>query len=229
IYGAAFPGDNGIPMVFQLKGNPEYRSEELLNVEAGYRYQLGATLSVDVAAFRGRYTHGTTVEPQPPTFEFTPSPHLLLAVQYDNLLNADVEGLEMAVRWSPLSRWRLDGSYSTVYVTPDLDAGSQDSTAREFDGNAPRHQWQIHSTTDVFRRVQVDGGLYYVGRLGQLGVPAYTRADVRLEVKVTKHLSAAAVGQNLLQDAHREFSVENMGLVGTGVPRSARVQLRWQF
>ena len=98
-----------------------------------------------------------------------------------------------------------------------------------FDGDAPQHQWQIHSTTQLSPRVQFDGSLYHVGRLQQLAVPAYTRVDARFEFKLTKQLSAIAVGQNLLQASHAEFSDVNSGVVGSSVPRGGRFQLRWRF
>jgi hypothetical protein len=47
--------------------------------------------------------------------------------------------------------------------------------------------------------------------------------------KLTKQLAAIAVGQNLLQAAHAEFSPVNTALSGSIVPRSGRFQLRWQF
>jgi outer membrane receptor protein involved in Fe transport len=229
IYHGSIPGDNGVPIVFGMIGNPDSRPEELLQLDAGYRLQLGSSASVDVAAFRGKYSNSTTVEQRTPAFEMTPTPHVLVNLQYDDLLDVGTSGLEVSGRWSPSSSWRFDGSYSTVHFTPRLDAASGDLAAARFDGNAPRHQWQIHSTALLSPRVQLDGGLYYVGRLRQLGVPSYTRADARLELKLTRSLSAIAFGQNLLQAAHAEFSDLNAGLIGSSVPRSGGVRLRWQF
>jgi len=229
LYFGSVPGDNGLPIVFGIIGNPNYRSEELLQLEGGYRIQLGSTASIDVAGFRGDYDNSSTIEPLAPTFETTPVPHVLVNVQYDNLLHVDTEGIEISGRWSPVPKWRLDGSYSAVHFRPHLDPASQDVAALSFDGNAPQHQWQIHSTTQLSPRVQFDGSLFHVGRLRQLDVPAYTRIDARLEFKLTRQLSAIAVGQNLLQAAHAEFSDVNSGVVGSTVPRSGRFQLRWQF
>jgi hypothetical protein len=115
-----------------------------------------------------------------------------------------------------------------VYFSPDLDPASSDAAASRFDGNSPQHQWQIHSTTWLTPRVEVNS-LFYVGRLRQLNIPAYTRADARVEFKLTKQPAAIAVGQNLFQAAHAEFSPVNTALSGSIVPRSGRFQLRWQF
>jgi iron complex outermembrane receptor protein len=230
VYGGAIPGENGVPVVFRLVGNPGTRAEELLELEGGYRYQFGPSASIDVTAFRGHYANSTTLETLAPSFQLSPAPaHVLIDLRYDDLLRVDTTGVEVSGHWMPLSKWRLDASYSTVHFTPDLDPASNDATALHFDGNAPQHQWQMRSTTWLTPRLELDGGLYYVGRLRQLDVPAYTRADARLEFKLTNQLSAIAVGQNLFQSAHTEFSAVNTALVGSRVPRSGRVQLRWQF
>jgi hypothetical protein len=59
-------------------------------------------------------------------------------------------------------------------------------------------------------------------------VPAYLRADARIQVKLTDRLSAMLVGQNLLDPAHQEFASATTGMLTTLVPRSVRVQARWQ-
>jgi iron complex outermembrane recepter protein len=229
INAGVFPGDNGVPVAVRLIGNLNYKSEELVAWEGGYRIQLGPTASIDVAGFHGRYDNSTSVEPLMPTFEFVPVPHVLAVVQYGNMLNVESQGLEVTGRWSPAPAWRLDGSYSAAHFRSRLDPGSQDAFSAAFDGAAPAHQWQLHSTTQIGSRVQVDGALYYVGRLRQLDVPAYTRGDARLEVKLTRQFTVVAVGQNLFQPVHREFSDLNLGLVGSGVPRSGRLQLQARF
>ena len=62
------------------------------------------------------------------------------------------------------------------------------------DGYAPAHQWQLHSSVWVGPRVQLDAGLYYVGRLQELGVPSYARADARVELRLSKRLALVGVG-----------------------------------
>ncbi|HUF05842.1 MAG TPA: TonB-dependent receptor, partial [Candidatus Binatia bacterium] len=74
----------------------------------------------------------------------------------------------------------------------------------------------------------VGASLSRVGRLRQLAVPAYTRLDARAEWRLNSRLSAAAVGQNLLSGHHPEFSSAVLFLTSS-VPRSARLDLRWEF
>ena len=58
-------------------------------------------------------------------------------------------------------------------------------------------------------------------------MPAYTRADARVEVRLTGRLSAIAAARNLFDAAHPEFV--SLAVGSTQVPRSADIQLVWRF
>lgn len=224
---AVVPGP-GAPIVIGILGNPNYQAEEFQDAEAGYRLELGSMLSVDVTTFRGHYNGLPTYEPLAPVFETTPGPpHLFIASRFENRLQADTAGLEVAARLAPAPVWRLAASYSSFHLTPHVDPSSQDRTAATFDGSAPSHQWQLHSTVRLGPRTEVDAGLFRTGALRSLGVPAYRRADARVEVRLNGHLSAVAAARNLLEPAHAEFVA--LSVVSTQVPRSADVQLVWRF
>jgi iron complex outermembrane receptor protein len=217
-----------VPILIGIIGNPAYQTEELLDTEAGYRLVLGSKASFDAATFRGHYTGLTTNEPQAPVFETTPGPpHLFIATRYENLLQADTIGVEIATHVTPAPNWRVDASYSGFRLTPHPDATSRDKAAVTFDGNAPAHQWQLHSSVWLGPRTEVDAGLFRTGALRSLGVPAYTRADARVEVRLTGRLSAVAAARNLFDPAHAEFVALAVG--STQVPRSADIQLVWRL
>jgi outer membrane receptor protein involved in Fe transport len=150
-----------------------------------------------------------------------------VAYRFDNRLRADTSGVEVAVHVTPTPAWRVDGSYSGFRLTPHLDATSRDTSAAMFDGDVPAHQWQLHSSVRLGPRTEANAALFYSGALRNLGIPAYTRTDARVEVKLTRYLSAVAAGRNLFSPAHVEFFAPVM--VSTLVPRSADFQLLWQF
>jgi iron complex outermembrane recepter protein len=229
IYWAAVPGNAGLPLVFGIVGNPDFQTEELVELEAGYRVQIASSAALDVTVFRGRYDRLSTLEPIAPAFTPSPEPHLFVPLQYANLLNANTAGVEISGHWVPASWWRLDGSYSGFHLAPSVDAASQDAVAAASDGNAPQHQWQLHSSLWPAPRVQFDTALYHVGALRQIGARAYTRADARVEFMISDRLSAIATGQNLFDPAHAEYPAANLGLVTTAVPRSGSVSLSWRF
>jgi outer membrane receptor protein involved in Fe transport len=219
------PGD--LPLVIGVVGNPDYQAEVFVDVEGGYRVQIGSVASIDVTTFRGRYTGLPTNEPLAPVFEATPGPpHIFAGARLENRLQADTAGVELAARVTPAPGWRIDGSYSTFRLTPHLDAGSQ-ADASAIDGNAPTRQWLVHSSIDVGRRTQIDGTLFHAGRLRNVAVPAYTRADARVEFMLTGRLSLSAVGKNLFAATHAEYASEQV--LATRIPRSANLQLVWKY
>jgi iron complex outermembrane receptor protein len=220
--------DPRLPIVVGILGNSAYRAEAFQDAEAGYRIELGSTLSVDMTTFRGHYAGLPTREPMAPVFETTPGPpHLFAASRLENRLQADTAGLEIAARLAPAPAWQLDASYSSFHLTPHADATSQDPMAAAYDGNAPAHQWRLGSSVWLGGRTEVNATLFHVGTLAALAVPAYTRADARVEVRLTTHLSAIAAGRNLLDPAHVEYTA--FTIAATQVPRSADVQLVWKF
>jgi len=221
------PGGQG-PTIIGTLGNPQYEAEELFETEAGYRLEIGSSVFFDVTAFRGHYNGLPTSEPLAPVFETTPGPpHVFVATRLQNLLQADTAGVEIAAHASPVPGWRLDASYSTFHLTPHPDASSLDQVAAKYDGNAPAHQWQLHSSVALGPRTEIDGTVFHAGTLTNLVVPAYTRADARVEVRLTGRLSAIAAGRNLFDSSHAEYTSNQ--IVATRVPRSATVSLSWTF
>jgi hypothetical protein len=72
------------------------------------------------------------------------------------------------------------------------------------------------------------GALYYVGRLRRLEIPAHTRADVRVELRLNRQLSVIVTGRNLLEPGHAEFH-DDMSVGSTLVPRAVNARLAWRF
>ena len=226
---APVPSPAGLPLVVRGIGNPHVETETLVETEAGYRLESGTAWSIDVTGFVGRYNHLRTSEVAAPIVQFVPSPRILVTSQFGNQLEAATHGLEVVGRWTPLPAWRVDGSYTFFHLTPRLAAGSLDPLAASEDGSAPGRQWQLRSAFSPGTRATVNLALFHVGRLEQLQVAAYTRADVSAEWRFSNRLSAMVTGQNLFDAAHAEFGGAGSFLLVTQVPRSAGVRLRWTF
>ncbi|MEO8678406.1 MAG: TonB-dependent receptor [Vicinamibacterales bacterium] len=225
---ATVPGPQGIPVVLGIMGNPAFSSESFVSAEMGYRLQLGHRASVDLAAFRGHYDSLQTNEPVAPMLEPLPAPaHLLVRTQFGNLLDVNTAGAEVVANWIPDSRWRFDGSFSAFRLVPHRDPASTDVAKDRFDGNAPARSAQLRSTIKLGPRAEWMAAIYRVGALRELGVPAYTRVDTRLEYALSGGLSIVAGGQNLLDRSHAE-QVGRAGTAATLVPRSASVSVVWK-
>ena len=226
---ASFIGQGGLPVVVGALGNPGYQPEEVVNGEAGYRLELGAVASIDVTGFVASYDKLKTSEPLAPRMELTPGPpHLFIPVQFGNLLGATTAGVEITARWTPAHWWTLEAGYSTFHLTPHLSPDSRDAAAASFDGNAPEAQWQARSTFFFARGVELNTMVFHAGELSGLHVPAYTRADARLEVPLTRRLTLAVVGQNLADPTHAEYAGVGAIVTPTLIPRSASINLVWR-
>jgi iron complex outermembrane receptor protein len=217
----------GLPLFVSSLGNPAQKTETLVDAEAGYRLEIGTAASIDVTGFMGRYDHLLTREVAAPVVEFVPFPHIVAVSQNSNLQKATTRGLEVAGHWAPVPAWRFDSSYSAFHIAPHPAATSLDPFAAHEDGTAPRAQWQVRSMFSPISRATLNVMIFHVGRLEQLNVAAYTRADVSAEWRFTSRLSAMAIGQNLLDAAHAEFGGTGSVLLPTQVPRSASLRLRW--
>jgi iron complex outermembrane recepter protein len=225
----SFIGPREAPVVVGALGNPALQSEEVVATEVGYRLELGTVASIDATGFVGRYDNLRTSEPLAPRLELTPAPvHLFIPVQFANLLQATSSGVEIGAHLMPASWWRVDGSYSTFHLTPHLSPASHDAAAASFDGNAPGAQWQARSAFSIGRGVELDAMLFHAGELTNLKVDAYTRADARLQVPLTRLLSLSVIGQNLFDPAHAEFAGQGAIVTPTLVPRSASIDLVWR-
>jgi iron complex outermembrane receptor protein len=222
------PGE-GLPILLATKGSARFRSERLMQLDGGHRLRIGTTASLDTTVFSGSYTDLSTSEPFQPTVELTPAPaHVLAGVTLENMLSARVSGIELDARWHPLPQWELETSYSRLHLTTNPDAGSVDALAALTDGSAPKHQWQARTAITLRPGLQVRASIWRVGRLEQLMVPAYTRLDANAEFRLNRRMTAIVVGQNLTNGNHVEFASQAI-FVTSRIPRSARLDLRWEF
>lgn len=226
-YFGSVPAPQG-DVILGFVGNPDFRAETLTQGNLGYRTRVGPTASFDVVAFYGEYGGLATNEPIAPVFVQGPAPgHLLVALRPENRMDATTRGLEVSAEWAPAPAWRLNGSYSLLGFGRRIDAASADAGARLFDGNATRAQWQAHAAYRASGALRLDASVYRVGALQRLGVPAYTRADARVEYQIARRLSVSVAGQNLLDRSHAEFTGITFG--ASRVPRSWHAALRWNF
>ncbi len=225
----SFPGESGLPVVISILGNPEYQSEETVSVEGGYRFDR-RPFTVDIATFANHHDRLPTLEPLPPQVELTyGQPSVMVGTRFDNLLDADSRGVEVAARWASATWWHVAGTYTYFHFTPHLDPTSADQEAALGDGNSPGHQWSLRPAVTLGPKVDVSAMLLRVSRIRTLEVPAYTRADVRAEWKVTGRWSLVFTGQNLLGDPHAEFAGLELATTAMLIPRQINGRLLWRF
>ncbi len=215
--------------VLTLLGDPRIKNEQLRDYEAGYRAQPGKRFSMDLALFRSYYQHLETSEPGDPFAVDTPGPpHYILPLYVNNLARGRTYGGEIFANWDATSRWRLSAGVSLLHMNVIKDPGSQDSSVQGTTGNTPQHQFQIRSAMRLKHNLDWDTSAYFVGKLTESSIPAYTRVDARLGWRIGESVELSLVGQNLLTPRHSEFG-DAFEVNHTLIERAALVKLTWRF
>jgi iron complex outermembrane receptor protein len=207
----AFYDVEGRPFV---TGSHDFKSEELLAYEIGYRLQPRTGLQIDLATFYNVYDNLRTVEPGPPQ---------VIA----NGLKAETWGAELRTSWQATPWWRLHAGYAYFDKQLRLDPDSLDPSEGGNEGNDPRSRFVLRSLMDLPGGFELDGTVRYVARLPAPAVPAYTELDLRLGWQASDRLELSLVGQNLLHARHPEFGAPSP--FRQEIERGAYGKVIWRF
>ena len=226
-----YNGPGGVPTLVAIVGNPHFNDEGLIAYGAGFRTTVFEHLSIDLAAYYNDYSAQETTEPAVPFFATAPAPpHLVLPLTYENLMHGEAHGFEIAANWKATARWTLSPGYAFEQIHMHLDPTSQDTVSvLSAEGSSPDHSAQLRSHLDLMHGIAWDASAYFVNRLRNGEIPAYTKVDTGLTWRWSEHLSSSVAGQNLVKDRHLEF-VDNTGsVISTLIKRGAYAKLTWQF
>ncbi len=215
-----------LPFYFVVTGRDDFQAEELTAYEAGYRIQLGESLSFDAALFHNDYDKLQTNEPDPPIIVLVPPlPHVIVPSHLDNNMKGESVGGTLVANWQPMNHWRLRFQYAYLDLELETVAPSQDVSSPTVAGNSPRHQAAIYSFLDLPHEVSIYGGLRYVDELPNQAVDAYTALDVNFAWRLRPDLEVSLAVQNLTDDTHPEIE----GGIGNLIERSIYLKLGWSL
>lgn len=210
------------PVGIDLSGSNSYDSEEVIAYELGYRWQATRKLSLDIAAFYNDYDDLRTIEDRP----LTPLPNDFI---FANSMQGETYGFETGANFQVTDAWRLGGSYTFLRMHLETTSPRADPTlAGNTMGDSPRHQFQVRSLLDLPFDLQFDTMLYYVDVLPARGVSSYFKLDARLGWSPCKNFDLSIVGQNLIEDHHREFGPGFL-VSPNEIERSVYVKATWRF
>jgi iron complex outermembrane receptor protein len=223
------PGPGGIPVLTSLLGNPQFKNEDLIAYEIGYRTTVSNSLSIDFAAYYNDYDNQQTTEPAVEFLEATPPPaHLVIPFTYKNLMYGEARGLEAAANWRVMDHWTISPAYDFERFHMHSSPTSRDTgTVVAIEGTDPHLHANLRSHVDLSKALAWDTSAYFVDRITFQAVPSYTRLDTELLWKCGEGLSLTLAGQNLVRDHHLEF-VEP-GNDPTLVKRSGYAKVTWKF
>jgi iron complex outermembrane receptor protein len=205
----------GLPALIKLTGNPNLQSERLMAYELGYRVEPLPDLAFDAAGFYNHYDNlanfalGTPTPVIPPG-SFFPQ-YVLVPETLLNTTHAESWGTELSGQWRVTDYWRLIASYSWLHMSLHPNTSSEQ-------GDGPGNQAQIRSYLDLPHNIEVNGALYYMDDLPDIGITSYIKADLGVTWRPWKSLQIGVYGQNLLDNGHVEY-FSNRGYNQAGIPR----------
>jgi iron complex outermembrane receptor protein len=222
-FAAAMP----LPIYFRASGNRQFRSEQLIAYEAGYRTLVTANTYLDIAVFYNDYNDLYSFQVGAPFLEATPAPpHAILPLLTSNGIRGTTAGFEVAPDWKPVSAWELRAAYSYLNMDLKTKPGSNDpSSVPGYEGSTPRNQIVIQSFVNLPKRLEFDQTYRYVSALTAQMVPSYQTADARFGWHFTPQLELSIGGQNLLQPHYAQFGGDPGGPVG--IKRSVYGKITW--
>lgn len=225
----AQPGPEGLPVLATLFGDDDVRSDNLLAYEIGYRSQLTRKLTLDLATFFNDYTNLESFEPGQPFFNPIPAPHVVAPLFYDNQIDAQTYGAELALEWRPLDYLKLAGYYSVIAIDLKPDPTSLDALSLGQEGQTAKNQFMLRSLLDLPHNMEFDSMLRYVENLPDFNIDSYFELELRLAWRPAKKLEIAVIGQNLLDSSHEEAIANFVAFERTAVERGVYGKITWQF
>ena len=220
-------------LVLQVLGNPNFKNEQMLGYEAGFRELITKKFYVDIAAFHNNYTDLQSFGAEEISQATTPPPpHVVITIPYTNEIGGWTNGVEIAPSWQPVPWWRLTGSYSYVGIDTHANDATSDisssGSVKTYDGSTPHHLIEIQSTINLPKNFEFDQFYRYASSLPAQKVPAYQTMDARLGYKIHSQLELSLVGQNLFQPYHYEWGTGDPTQQLIGIKRAAYAQITWR-
>ena len=206
------------PVPTRFLGNKNFKSEELLAFEIGYRLNTFERFTFDITGFYNQYDNvrGTRViSLLPPTGTL------------ENNLKVDTIGAEFATDIQLQEWWRIRGAYS--YINMSVDGPI--NVALNTTGRAtPHHQGSLRSLITLPYQVEFDSWLRVVDKLSAPNIASYVELDLRLGWKPLPNLDLSLVGQNLLDNHHPEAAPSLfLTTQPTEVQRSFYGKITWNY
>lgn len=226
-----FPAAPPFPVFVEIEGNPNFKPEEMLGYEAGYRAQTNPHFYLDIATFFNNYNDLTSLGAVSLGFAQSPPPsytYVLVSVPYANGIEGNTDGVELSPDWKPINWWELKGSYSFLQMhLKDKPGITDSSTAQSDEGSSPHHEAVIQSLFNLPKGFQFDPTYRYVSALPAQGVRQYSTMDLHVGWNFADRLEFSVTGENLFRPYQVEYGIGVNGAPNVGIKRAVYAQIIW--
>jgi len=229
----SLPPENGLPTQALALGNPNFKSEEVIAYESGYRQSVGDWASLDVATFINSYTNLRSQAALAPYLTYSPGPTLVVPVMYGNDEVARTHGAEVSASANATRSLHLRVSYTWMNAHIHLSDGSIATLGETW--SSPTNTVNFRPTWTLARHWTLDSSVYSVSRLERVSptgispVKGFVRLDTHISFNFFESLKLTAGVNNILQIRHPEFDPVDVANYRSQVPRSAFLKAVWSF
>lgn len=197
-------------LVIPLPGDPDFRPEEVIAYELGYRIRAGEQVTLSINGFRNDYEDLRGVA---------------ATLSFANAYAATSEGVEIFADIQARPWWRLHLGFthlSLEFDETDVPVVDGSETIEAVD---PENQFYLRSRMDLPGQIELDVLARFIGEipgtvLPTEEVPGYETVDVRLARRFGG-VEVGVVGRNLIEPRHPEFGVLE-------IPRSVYGVVTWR-
>ncbi len=186
------------PSTIVFSGGEDFKSETVVAYELGWRSQPMENVSISLSTFYNQYDFIRSAEPPVP-------PAVFPSITLGNGVKGNTYGAELAGTYKVNDWWYLKGGYTVFRKDLKVKPTSRDLNRASAESNDPGYQLQFQSNVKLGRGFDLGATYRYIDNLPRPYVPAYGSLDLRLGLKFLEFFEFNLVGQNLLDDRHREF------------------------
>jgi iron complex outermembrane receptor protein len=215
--------------IIEARGVSDFRSEELLAWELGYRATPHQRLAVDLATFYNDYDRLRSFIALPPE---TAGGNEILPFALGNDGKAQTYGAEASLTYRVSPLWRIRFIYSWLLIAAQRRSGAPAGTLVDLEpGFNPEHQASLWSSFDLPESIELDLAARYTSPLpgGPIDIPGYVTADAKIGFYPGSSLRAGLVGKDLLEPRHTEFRFPAYSPEVRAVKRRVFLFLAWIF
>lgn len=189
----------------EIRGDENFDSEDLIAYEIGWRMNPVDEFWLDTAVFYNVYDNLAAYERIRPGVW-----HIINGMEGENC------GFELSAEYRPFEWWRFSATWSFLEIDMRMKAEQAGDQDKYQENTCPKHQFSLHSSTDIGKHLDFDVWLRHVDEVGHmrpsftmdapLGTAAgYAAIDARLAWRPTENLELSLTGRNI-GGAHTEFS-----------------------
>jgi len=203
---------------FLLAGSPDFKSEQSLSYELGYRTHPHEKVSLSASTFYNHYDRLRSIEQVNP-----PRPFPMVI---GNGLKGASYGVELTADYQISNWWRVRGGYTEMRIHIRPEATSTDRSNGSGESHDPNRHFILRSSLEPISRLQIDSTFRFVSEIANQRLPGYAELDLRLAWLPKRSLEFSITGQNLLHDKHAEFGSP---MSRQEIARSVYGKVVWRF